>query len=50
MKMLGVVVVGVVLLAGIPGSVSGGQMRRRGTARIRFPGIQQPKTGVARPG
>ncbi len=49
MKTLGVVVVGVILLAGIPGSVSSGQMTPPGTHSNQVPGTQQPKTGVFDP-
>jgi hypothetical protein len=49
MKTLGVVIVGVVLLAGVSGSVSGGQIQPPGTHSNQVPGIQQPKTGVLDP-
>ncbi len=49
MKTLGVVVVGLVLLAGIPGSVSGGQIQPATGQSNRVPGIQQPKTGALDP-
>jgi hypothetical protein len=49
MKTLGVVVVGLVLLAGVPGSVSSGQITPPGTHSNQVPGIQQPKTGVLDP-
>jgi hypothetical protein len=45
MKTLGVMLVGAVLLAGVPGSVSGGQLQPPGTQSNRLPGIQQPKPG-----
>ncbi len=49
MKTLGVVIVGAILLAGIPGSVSGGQLQSTGGQSNRVPGVQQPKTGVLDP-
>jgi len=49
MKTLGVVVVGLVLLAGIPGSVSGGQTQAPGTHSVQVPGLSQPKTGALDP-
>jgi hypothetical protein len=49
MKTLGVVMVGVVLLAGVPGRVTGGQMQPPGTQSNRIPGVQQPKSGVIDP-
>ncbi|MEI9980563.1 MAG: hypothetical protein WDN23_16530 [Edaphobacter sp.] len=50
MKMLGLVIVGVVFLAGARGGVSGGQVLSPPSAQgARIPGVQQPKTGVTDP-
>jgi hypothetical protein len=46
MRILGVVIVGMVLVAGVPGSVSGGQMQSTPGQTPRIPGVQQPKTGL----
>lgn len=49
MKTVGVVIVGLVLMAAVPGRVSGGQMAPSAGQSSRIPGVQQPKTGVLEP-
>ena len=46
MRILGVVIVGMVLVAGVPGSVRGGQLQSTPGQTPRIPGVQQPKTGL----
>jgi hypothetical protein len=46
MRIFGVVIVGMVLVAGVPGSVSGGQLQSTPGQAPRIPGVQQPKTGL----
>jgi len=45
MRILGVVIVGMALLAGVPGSSSGGQIQSTPSQAGQIPGIQQPKRG-----